>query len=407
MLSTRSSYRFVIASVVAAAFIIYGSLYPFAFHGGSIAGAVRTLFLSRNIHDQPLSGLIANIMFYVPLGIFCTAAQNGARPVWLRVMVTTAIGALLCIIMETIQFFDAGRVSTLTDVYPNVIGALLGAFLALPLVHWLDRRLTDTYSPARQTAALLLLLFLAYRLFPYVPSLDLHAYWRAIKPVLLHPLVRGFDVGSYAVMWAVVAALLADLSSRAYSRWLIAASMVAVLFCKVIIVHNHLSLSELIALPVAVFAWQVLSSLRRSWSAGALAVLLALVVLGDRLLPFDWQTTGHAFGWVPFASILHGSMAVNAQSLAEKVFLYSSLIWLFAVAGLRYAVAGGLVASGLFVTSMIETHLSGRSAEITDTVIAVGATVALYWLEGSHEASRGQTGPKPGNSATARDREIR
>jgi hypothetical protein len=160
------------------------------------------------------------------------------------------------------------------------------------------------------------------------------------------------------------------------------AAMLTVLFCKIIIVHNHLSLSELIALPIGVLMWQVLASLRRGIATGVLAVLLALVVLGDRLLPFDWQATGHAFGWAPFASVLHGSMAVNTQALVEKVFLYSTLIWLLAAAGLRYMLAGGLVAIGLFTTSMLETHLPGRSAEITDALIAIIATAVLYWLSG-------------------------
>lgn len=391
MSPSGSSLRFVYASLAAAIFILYGSLYPFDFHGGSIVDAMHTLFLSHHMHDQPWSGLIANIAFYVPLGFCCTAAQSDARPAWRQVLWTTIIGTLLCLSMETTQYFDADRVTTLTDVFPNVVGALVGALLALSLTRWLDRRL-GVHSPARQTAALLLLSFLAYRLFPYVPSLDLHAYWRALKPIVMHPVVHSTDVASYAIVWLVVAALLADLSGRARSRWLLVVSMPGLLFAKILITHNHLSLSELIALPIAAGAWLALSSLRRSRAAGILAAALALVVLADRLLPFDWQATGHAFGWVPFFSILHGSMAANTQALAEKICLYSCLIWLLATAGLRHGSAGALVATGLFATSLLETHLPGRSAEITDTMIAIGAAVLLAWLAGSPAASRNRAG---------------
>lgn len=163
-----------------------------------------------------------------------------------------------------------------------------------------------------------------------------------------------------------MAALLADLWGYARSCWLIMVFMLIVLCCKIIIVHNRLTLSELASLTIAVNTWPALSSLRRSQVAAVLAILLALVVIGGRLLPFDWQTTGRAFGWIPFTSLLHGSsMAVNTQTLANKVFLYSSLIWLLTVAGFRHATAGALVAIGLFVTSVIETHLLGRLAEIT------------------------------------------
>ncbi|AWN16684.1 VanZ family protein [Salinisphaera sp. LB1] len=379
MPSLNSPRRFVYASLAATIFIVYGSLYPFAFHGGSPVAAVRTLFLSDHMRDQPFSGLIANIGLYVPLSLFCVAAQNDARPAWRQVLWATGLGTVLCVGIEISQFFDTGRVTTLTDVYANVAGTLFGALLALPLTRWLDRP-GDMNSPARQTAALLLLSFLACRLFPYVPTIDLHAYWRAIKPVVIHPSVHGFDVVSYAVTWTVVAALLRDLAGRRRSRWLLVAVMLAMLSAKILITHNRLSLSELVALPVAVAAWLVLSTRQRAWAGGVLAVLLGLVIVGDRLLPFDWQPIGHAFGWLPFFSILHGSMAANTQALADKVFLYSSLVWLITVAGPRHAVAGALVAAGLFATSVLETHLPGRSAEITDAVIALGAATVLGWL---------------------------
>ncbi|MGN8197856.1 VanZ family protein [Salinisphaera sp. RV14] len=379
MPSLNSPRRFLYASLAATIFIVYGSLYPFAFHGGSLGAAVRTLFLSDHMRDQPFSGLIANIVLYVPLGLFCVAAQNDARPAWRQVLWATGLGVMLCLSIEITQFFDTGRVTTLTDVYPNVAGTLFGALLALPLIRWLDRPV-DMHSPARQTAALLLLSFLAYRLFPYVPTIDLHAYWRAIKPVVIHPGVHGFDVVSYVVIWTVVGALLCDLAGRRRSRWLLVVMMLAVLSAKILITHNRLSLSELVALPIAVAAWLVLSSMRRAWAGGVLAVLLGLVIVGDRLLPFDWQPIAHAFGWLPFFSILHGSMAANTQALADKVFLYSSLVWLITVAGPRHAVAGALVAAGLFATSMLETHLPGRSAEITDALIALGAATVLGWL---------------------------
>lgn len=387
MPSINSPRRFVYASLAATIFIVYGSLYPFAFHGGSLAAAVHTLFLSHHMHDQPFSGLVANIALYIPLGLFCVAAQDGARPAWRQVLWATAMGTVLCVCIEITQFFDTGRITTLTDLYPNVAGTLFGALLALPLTRWLDQRV-DINSPARQIAALLLLSFLAYRLFPYVPTLDLHSYWRAIKPVVIHPSVHGFDVASYAIIWAVVAALLADLFGRGRSRWLIVAAMLAVLSAKIIITHNRLSLSELIALPIAIVAWQLLSNMRRAWAGGVLAVLLALVILGDRLLPFDWQPIGHEFGWVPFFSILHGSMAANTQALADKVFLYSSLVWMMTVAGMRHAAAGALAAAGLFASSMLETHLPGRSAEITDAVIVLGASTVLAWLSASQSVAR-------------------
>src|SRR5699024_1130351 len=77
--------RILYAFLIATAFIVYASLYPFSFHPGSLIDAIHTLLRDHNMHDQPWSGLIANIAFYWPLGFFCTAAQSRARPAWRRV----------------------------------------------------------------------------------------------------------------------------------------------------------------------------------------------------------------------------------------------------------------------------------------------------------------------------------
>ncbi len=235
-------------------------------------------------------------------------------------------------------------------------------------------------SSARQITALLLLSFIAYELFPYVPTLDLHAYWRAIKPVVIHPTVHAFDVASYAVIWIVVAALLADLTGRGRSRWLIVAAMIAVISAKILITHNRLSLSELVSLPIVGVAWQLLSRLPRRSVGTPSGSAAGRSDPGRSTAALRLGVHGHELGWAPFFSILHGSMAANTQALANKVFLYSSLIWLITVSGRRHLTAGALVAAGLFVTSMLETHLPGRSAEITDAVIALGAAAVLGWI---------------------------
>src|SRR5699024_32894 len=251
--------RILYAFLIATAFIVYASLYPFSFHPGSLIDAIHTMLRDHNMHDQPWSGLIANIAFYWPLGFFCTAAQNRSRPAWRRVCLAAILGLLLSLTMVTSQVFIAGRVSTLTVVLPNAVGALAGALLAVPTAHHLNRS-GPMNSPVRQAATVLLLMFLAYRLYPYAPSIDLHDYWRALKPMVLHPQASAYSVASYVITWSVVAALLADVAGWLRSRWLIILAMAAVTCGQVVIVNNRLSLSELIALPIAIMLWQFLAS---------------------------------------------------------------------------------------------------------------------------------------------------
>jgi hypothetical protein len=74
---------------------------------------------------------------------------------------------------------------------------------------------------------------------------------------------------------------------------------------------------------------------------------------------------------VPFVSFLRGSIGVAIQAFCEKFFQYGGLIWLLRHAGLPAAYATILSATLLFVTSLVETHLPGRSAEITDAAMAL------------------------------------
>ena len=55
----------------------------------------------------------------------------------------------------------------------------------------------------------------------------------------------------------------------------------------------------------------------------------------------------------------------------EKFFLYGSLVWLSTKAGLPLWLGTLLVALLLFITSVAELYLPGRSAEITDAVMAL------------------------------------
>jgi VanZ family protein len=76
---------------------------------------------------------------------------------------------------------------------------------------------------------------------------------------------------------------------------------------------------------------------------------------------------------------MYGSLEVNIMSFFEKAFLYGSLIWLLGKTGLRFGTSIILVTIMLVATSWAETYLPGRSAEITDALIAalIGVIIAL------------------------------
>ncbi len=113
--------------------------------------------------------------------------------------------------------------------------------------------------------------------------------------------------------------------------------------------------------------------------ATATALLFSACIVAERLEPFRFSAYGRAFGWIPFRSFLYGSVEVNILSFLEKAFLYGALIWLLGKSGLRSGVSTILVAIMLFAASWAETYLPGRSAEITDALMAllIGTIIAV------------------------------
>jgi len=166
-----------------------------------------------------------------------------------------------------------------------------------------------------------------------------------------------------------------------------------VLTAKVLIINAMLSVAEIVGAALALFLLRALT-VGRNWRVALLVVLLAGYVIAERLEPFNFLPVGRAFGWIPFAGFLNGgSLSVNTLSFLEKTFLYGSQLFLLTEAGLRLSLSTLLVATCLFATSWLETYLPGRSAEITDAVMALLIGVVFSSLQhgwvGNLRRSRG------------------
>jgi len=369
----------LVATVLTVAVIVHGSLWPYEFRvpPGSV-GPVAAFLGSWAAHPSSRGDLLANVLLYAPLGLFAALALRGsaARRLGLAILA----GALLSATMELLQFYDLGRTSSLWDLCSNASGAALGGLAALVLKGGWEipflRRVAASPVPS-----VLLLAMLGYRLTPYVPTIDLHKYWNALKPVVFGPLPGSGDVFQYFAIWLAASELLAAIVGPKLSLLFAPLLVGFVLAGKVVIVASVVTRAELAGAGLAVLlAWPILVRFGRGRTAVVAGVLLASVVIA-RLQPFAFQPVARGFGWLPFRAFLGGSLLVNTASLFEKLFLYGSLLWLLSRAGLRPWLATALVAGMLFATSLAETMLPGRSAEITDTVMALLVAGLIGLLE--------------------------
>ncbi|HEX4617690.1 MAG TPA: VanZ family protein [Stellaceae bacterium] len=391
-LSSRGAHRFnkgfLIATAIIVAVILYGSLYPFTFYRPE--GGVGPLqHLVQSWAETPGRGdFISNIFFYLPLGFFGSLAVAGSGRTLPRILLVTLAGGLLSTTMELAQYYIAVRVSAADDVYANLIGTALGAIVgnfAGGYFLWLPFR----GIIANRVPSLLLGLWLAYRLYPYVPVIDLHKYWDALKPVVFHLRPTGYDLFRYTAIWLTVGSLIEALGGRRRGWLLFPLFIAAVLAAKVVIVGKTLSAAEIGGAAIALAVWLMLAiSVGARLRVTATALLFSAYIVAERLEPFQFSAYGRAFGWIPFRSFLYGSVEVNITSFLEKAFLYGALIWLLEKSGLRSGASTILVAVMLFAASWAETYLPGRSAEITDALMAllIGVIIAVVKppTEGSH-----------------------
>lgn len=373
--------RFVCATLAAIVFIAYCSLYPFRFHGAHLGDALSTLIARRHMNEQPLAGLVSNIVLYMPLGIFAVLAlrpRHGRGP---SVLAAILLGAVLCVAMELIQFFDWHRVTTLTDVYPNTagtaIGALIGLAISVPARFGLDRALRR-----EPIAAVLVTLFFVYRLFPYLPTLDANLWWRAITPLLIQPQVDPYDIARYAALWATIALWLRQLSARSARRWALPVTVAIMLLARVLIVNNRLALSEIVGIAIVLAIWPMISARSVESMARRLFIPLAGVILSAHLWPFQWLAAGDSFGWLPFAQLLHAHPESYTRSIVEKAFVYGSLVALARLTGAPLVLAGLATAAALGLVNAIETHLAGQIGELSDIVIVLSMTALFQLLVG-------------------------
>jgi hypothetical protein len=237
---------------------------------------------------------------------------------------------------------------------------------------------------------LLLAAWAGYRRFPFVPTVDLDKYWSAIKPVILNPGPTYYDLLRYTAMWLGIGALIeAIVGTR--RGWLFFSLFIGgILVGKIMIVDAALNAGEIAAAAAAIAEWIVLG-FRPALRIALITLAFCAYVVAERLEPFQFAATPGPFGWIPFLGFMSGDLAIDVMSFLQKFFLYGSLIWLLVQTGWRLRSAIFSTAVILFITSEVERLLPGRSAEISDALMAlvIGAIFALIGIERRDAAASG------------------
>lgn len=352
--------------VLAALLIGYGSFYPFDFRAEPLPARVL-------LEPSPMGrgDLLQNLALFLPFGYLGMVAwARPRRP--LRFAIVIAAAAVYGAALQVVQLWLPARDPALRDVLPNTLGAVLGALVG-SVAAFDVRRLGGRAAPL-----VLALFWIAYRLLPFVPTIDWQKWKDGLKPLLRDwspfPWVGAAHDASawlaFACLWAA--------ASPATLGWLPLLAM-ATLGAEVLIVSNWLSPANVLGAAIGLSLWPLVARLprRTAFSAALLAAAIAL----HALAPFELAPEPVGFTWVPFGGFLGGSMLINAQNLFEKAFFYGALVWLLREAGLRLAWAGGVAAGFLLAIEALQTRFLGHTPEITDPLFAAFAALFLGFAD--------------------------
>jgi VanZ family protein len=318
---------------------------------------------------------IVNIALYLPLGMAGYLALSGPTRYGARYWAPIAGGLLLSSSIEMIQLFEPTRNTSALDVVTNFAGAVLGvvAGAAFEAVAGPMGQRTRGGRETDRAALSLAFLWAAYLVFPFFPLVGIFGPKQKVQVFLSAPVFAPLAVASAAAVW-FAAGILLRAAALKQARLVLVLSILAIPL-QIFIVDRQPVPSDLIgaALGIVLFLVVGRNSILRLVEA---ALFLAVVVLRG-LAPFAWHEAHQAFNWIPFGGFLESPWQRALLTLIEKGFYYGTAIWLLRRAGMRLAWATALVAAVLAGIEAAQLHLPGRTAEITDPVLAILLGIGL------------------------------
>jgi len=120
---------------------------------------------------------------------------------------------------------------------------------------------------------------------------------------------------------------------------------------------------------LAYICWHFLSRAQKR-TAVVTGLMVSLLILSG-LVPFQWSSAANPFSWIPFHGFLEADREFGVLIFLRKCFWYGSAVWLLRASGWRLARAAVAVALLLGAIEVIQIHLPGRVAEITDPMLAL------------------------------------
>jgi hypothetical protein len=138
--------------------------------------------------------------------------------------------------------------------------------------------------------------------------------------------------------------------------------------------------SEIVPVVVVVALAGEVAGFKRRPLQLCLMLLLIGTIAWRELSPFEFSSTASRFSWIPFTGVFESSRGSGGVVFLDKVFLYGAAVWFVSEVATSMIAAGLLIAGMLFALELVQTHVPGRTPEITDSVLAALLAIIFYVL---------------------------
>lgn len=350
--------------------IVYGSLYPFNFNAPDSWNVLSDEFLATLFSKTTRGDLLGNIALFVPLGVIARIIMPSRARV-VDFMLHGGLALFVAVAVQVLQLALPSRDPALQDAAWNMLGWVIGLGLA---------RLITRIKPIEQKTIGqqdwlvpigLMMCWLAYDLFPYIPTIDFQQYKDALKPLLLNPIFRIDSFLTRLAAWLVFASLMHYVWGAKTTSRLFPLISLGSLPLKIIIFSNSLNVHAVAAVLVANLIWAIIGKRERlPYGKLALLVITSIIIAGILPLDYDLRHAG-SFYFVPFAGALKGSMLVNFLAVISKVYLFGGLFWLVVQGASSLGAAIVMTSLMVLMVEIIQMFSRHHTAEITDVLVVI------------------------------------
>lgn len=359
-----------------AAFIAYGSLYPFRFVAPISLPEAWATFLNGPRWWTSLSDVAGNALLFLPLGLAIATSLPSAYRTFLRLAAITTLAIAFALLLQIAQIWVPSRSAALSDVFWNAAGILVGIGLAPAFDRLRERGSVRQFEPGMPL--FLLLLWLSAELAPWVPAFD----WQGVKDAL-----RGLR-HTESIDWSValtsaartlaLGTILTAMPSKRTSLSLLVAALLAAVILKPLIVGQSLTPEDLAGYSLGFAIWFLVSRWMPESLDIAAATLLLVTYSIDELRPFSLSFTPTRMNWVPFSAVLTTMNAGNLSNFFRSLFTFAAIVWLVRRAGGMLMPTTVIVALWVGALEAAQRWIDGRTADITESALVIVAG-AFVW----------------------------